>query len=131
MDDAVEQMCISQMPGDTYRDLQVDADYSAQTFKHILLPVWMLSYVYRRPQLPGRGQRLHRKDRRRVSAELDQGHDRHRHRAHHPVLHSIARGKSLIRSRRIDAQANKPSGTGGSVGAVHHGHDAGPVLARG
>lgn len=46
MDSAVEQMCISQIPGDTYRNLRVTSDYSAQTFKHILLPVWILSYVY-------------------------------------------------------------------------------------
>ncbi len=39
-------MCISQIPGDTYRNLQVDSHYSAQTFKHVLLPVWVLSYVY-------------------------------------------------------------------------------------
>lgn len=46
MDGAVEQMCISQIPGDTYRGLQVESHYSAQTFKHVLLPVWILSYVY-------------------------------------------------------------------------------------
>ena len=34
------------MPGDTHRNLQVDADYSAQTFKHILVPVWLLAYNY-------------------------------------------------------------------------------------
>ena len=46
MDAAVEQICISEIPGDTYRGLQVDSEYSAQTFKHVLLPVWILSYVY-------------------------------------------------------------------------------------
>ncbi|MCE9518312.1 MAG: zinc ribbon domain-containing protein [Verrucomicrobia bacterium] len=46
MDNAVKQMCISQIPGDTYRGLQVNSEYSAQTFKHVLLPVWILSYVY-------------------------------------------------------------------------------------
>ncbi len=35
-----------QVPGDTQRNLQVDADYSAQTFKHVLLPVWLLTYQY-------------------------------------------------------------------------------------
>ena len=32
--------------GDTYRNLQVQASYSGQTFKHILAPVWLLSYSY-------------------------------------------------------------------------------------
>jgi hypothetical protein len=39
-------MCASQIPGDTHRNLQVNADYSAQTFKHVLLPVWLLTYNY-------------------------------------------------------------------------------------
>jgi endogenous inhibitor of DNA gyrase (YacG/DUF329 family) len=46
MDDAVERMCAAQIPGDTHRGLQVESEYSAQTFKHVLLPVWILSYVY-------------------------------------------------------------------------------------
>ena len=36
----------AQIPGDTYRNLQVTADYSAQTFKHVLLPIWLLNYQY-------------------------------------------------------------------------------------
>ncbi|MFO1487460.1 MAG: zinc ribbon domain-containing protein [Verrucomicrobiota bacterium] len=39
-------LCGSQVPGDTYRNLQVDTDYSGQTFKHILAPVWLLTYHY-------------------------------------------------------------------------------------
>ena len=39
-------MCAAQVPGDTYRNLRVNADYSNQTFKHILVPVWLLTYVY-------------------------------------------------------------------------------------
>ena len=39
-------MCAEQVPGDTHRNLVVDADYSGQTFKHILLPIWLLSYSY-------------------------------------------------------------------------------------
>jgi hypothetical protein len=46
MDDAVERLCISEIPGDTYRNLQVASRYSGETFKHVLLPVWVLSYVY-------------------------------------------------------------------------------------
>ncbi len=33
------------MPGDTHRNLQVRADYRGQTFKHILVPVWLVSYT--------------------------------------------------------------------------------------
>jgi predicted RNA-binding Zn-ribbon protein involved in translation (DUF1610 family) len=46
MDQMVQQMCSNEVPGDTQRGLQVQADYSAQTFKHVLLPVWLLSYNY-------------------------------------------------------------------------------------
>ena len=35
-----------EVPGDTYRNLDVRTRYSAQTFKHILAPVWFLSYTY-------------------------------------------------------------------------------------
>ena len=42
----LRQLCAAQIPGDTYRALEVAADYSAQTFKHVLLPVWLLSYQY-------------------------------------------------------------------------------------
>ena len=38
--------CAGQVPGDTYRNLQVDADYEGQTFKHILVPIWLLAYTY-------------------------------------------------------------------------------------
>jgi len=47
MDAAIQQLCARQVPGDTYRNLQVSSTYSGQTFKHILVPVWLLSYVYR------------------------------------------------------------------------------------
>ena len=46
MDAKLRQLCAQQVPGDTHRNLQVDADYSAQTFKHVLLPVWLLTYQY-------------------------------------------------------------------------------------
>ena len=42
----LQALCAQQMPGDTYRNLSVRADYSGQTFKHILAPVWLLSYNY-------------------------------------------------------------------------------------
>ncbi len=46
MDGQVRSMCGSKVPGDTYRNLQVQADYSGQTFKHILVPIWMVTYNY-------------------------------------------------------------------------------------
>ena len=46
MDAKVQALCAQQVPGDTYRNLEVRADYSGQTFKHILAPVWLLSYTY-------------------------------------------------------------------------------------
>ncbi|MGE8279755.1 MAG: hypothetical protein ACN6O2_04900 [Stenotrophomonas sp.] len=39
-------LCADQVPGDTHRNLQVQANYSARTFKHILVPVWLVSYTY-------------------------------------------------------------------------------------
>jgi hypothetical protein len=46
MDAQLRQMCAAQIPGDTYRNLEVRANYSAQTFKHILAPVWLLTYNF-------------------------------------------------------------------------------------
>jgi DNA-directed RNA polymerase subunit RPC12/RpoP len=48
MEAKLRQMCAQQVPGDTYRNLQVDATFTGQTFKHILSPVWLLTYVYGR-----------------------------------------------------------------------------------
>jgi hypothetical protein len=39
-------LCAAQVPGDTQRNLQVQAEYSGRTFKHILVPVWLVSYTY-------------------------------------------------------------------------------------
>jgi hypothetical protein len=41
-------LCAAQVPGETYRNLDVRADFSGQTFKHILAPVWLLTYDYGR-----------------------------------------------------------------------------------
>ena len=46
MFEQMRAMCAQQVPGDTHRNLQVDADFSAQTFKHILAPIWLLTYGY-------------------------------------------------------------------------------------
>lgn len=48
MDAELRAMCAAQVPGDTHRNLQVEADYSGQTFKHILVPIWLLTYDYGR-----------------------------------------------------------------------------------
>jgi hypothetical protein len=46
MDAEIRSMCAAQVPGDTHRNLQVQTDYSGQTFKHILAPIWLLTYHY-------------------------------------------------------------------------------------
>ena len=46
MDAETRSLCSAQVPGDTQRSLQVAADYSGQTFKHILVPIWLLTYTY-------------------------------------------------------------------------------------
>ena len=40
------EMCAAAVPGDTHRNLQIHPAFSAQTFKHILVPIWLLSYLY-------------------------------------------------------------------------------------
>ena len=46
MGEDLEKMCAQQIPGDTHRNLRIHPQFSAQTFKHILLPVWLLTYTY-------------------------------------------------------------------------------------
>jgi hypothetical protein len=46
MDAKVQAMCAQQIPGDTYRSLVVHTSYSRQTFKHILAPVWLMTYTF-------------------------------------------------------------------------------------
>jgi DNA-directed RNA polymerase subunit M/transcription elongation factor TFIIS len=46
MEQEMCRLCASRVPGDTHRNLQVDDDYSGQTFKHILVPIWLLTYNY-------------------------------------------------------------------------------------
>jgi hypothetical protein len=46
MDAKVRQLCTDAVPGDTSRNLQVDSRYADQRFKHILVPVWLLTYTY-------------------------------------------------------------------------------------
>lgn len=42
----IQRLCAKDVPGDTYRNLQVQADYQKRSFKHILVPVWLVSYDY-------------------------------------------------------------------------------------
>jgi hypothetical protein len=42
----LEQLCAREIPGDTHRNLRIHPSYSRQTFKHVLVPIWLLSYNY-------------------------------------------------------------------------------------
>lgn len=46
MDSTIYQLCGRDVPGDTHRNLEVDSTYQGRTFKHILVPVWLVSYTY-------------------------------------------------------------------------------------
>ena len=48
MHEALEALCAAEIPGDTHRNLRIHPQYSAQTFKHVLVPVWLLSYNFGR-----------------------------------------------------------------------------------
>lgn len=43
---ALEQLCARQIPGDTYRNLVIYPEFSGRTFKHVLVPIWLLVYVF-------------------------------------------------------------------------------------
>ena len=46
MDQKVYQLCAAQVPGDTHRNLRVDSRYSGRTFKHVLVPAWVVTYDF-------------------------------------------------------------------------------------
>jgi len=46
MEQQMQSLCAGQVPGDTQRHLEVRTRYANQTFKHILVPVWLLTYRY-------------------------------------------------------------------------------------
>ncbi len=46
MTQKMETLSASDVPGDTHRNLQVRVSFSRQTFKHTLLPVWLLTFCY-------------------------------------------------------------------------------------
>jgi hypothetical protein len=47
MNAALQEICGAQVPGDTYRNLRIQPEYSGESFKHVLVPVWMLTYRFR------------------------------------------------------------------------------------
>ena len=46
MDVEIRRIAKSQLGGDTQRGLRVNSQKWGQTFKHIILPVWLCSYIY-------------------------------------------------------------------------------------
>jgi Zn finger protein HypA/HybF involved in hydrogenase expression len=46
MNEELRALCSAQVPGDTQRNLEIFPTYSAETFKHILVPLWLLTYTY-------------------------------------------------------------------------------------
>lgn len=46
MQTQMHRLCAEDVPGDTYRNLTVRTVFSNQRFKHILVPVWLLTYTY-------------------------------------------------------------------------------------
>jgi Zn finger protein HypA/HybF involved in hydrogenase expression len=48
MMEKLRQLCAAQVPGDTHRNLRISPSFSGLTFKHLLVPVWLLTYNYGR-----------------------------------------------------------------------------------
>jgi hypothetical protein len=48
MIEKLRQLCAEQVPGDTHRNLQIHPTFSGLTFKHLLVPIWLLTYNYGR-----------------------------------------------------------------------------------
>lgn len=46
MEAHLRNLASKMVPGDTQRNLHVYPTYSRETFKHVLLPVWIVSYLY-------------------------------------------------------------------------------------
>lgn len=45
---ALQELCAREVPGDTYRNLRIHPTFSGRTFKHVLVPIWLLVYTYGR-----------------------------------------------------------------------------------
>ena len=117
MDDKLRALCARDVPGDTYRNLEVAATYSDQTFKHALLPVWLLHYDYGRRSFQVVVNGVHRGDRRRTALQLDQDPLR-RPGVDHPGARAALRSPT-------DRPAGRRSSTPPSQSACQHG--AGPA----
>jgi DNA-directed RNA polymerase subunit RPC12/RpoP len=46
MERVLRDLCAAEISGDTYRNLAVQATFADQRFKHILVPVWLMTYRY-------------------------------------------------------------------------------------
>jgi Zn finger protein HypA/HybF involved in hydrogenase expression len=46
MNEDLRALCSARVPGDTQRNLEIFPTYSGETFKHILVPLWLLTYTY-------------------------------------------------------------------------------------
>lgn len=53
MEALLREACGREVPGDTFRNLQIFPTFSNKTFKHILVPIWLLAYQYRRKTWQG------------------------------------------------------------------------------
>lgn len=42
----LRELCAREVPGDTHRNLEIFPEFTARTFKHVLLPVYLLTYNY-------------------------------------------------------------------------------------
>ena len=42
----LEQLAARQIPGDTHRNLVIHPVFSGRTFKHVLVPIWLLVYMF-------------------------------------------------------------------------------------
>jgi hypothetical protein len=42
----LQALCAQQVPGDTHRNLVINPSYAGRTFKHVLVPIWLLTYNY-------------------------------------------------------------------------------------
>jgi DNA-directed RNA polymerase subunit RPC12/RpoP len=46
MQSEMQSLCAGQVPGDTYRNLNVETQLTGETFKHVLFPIWLLTFDY-------------------------------------------------------------------------------------
>jgi hypothetical protein len=46
MEGKIRELCAAAVPGDTQRNLEVESTFTDQKFKHILVPIWLLTYTY-------------------------------------------------------------------------------------